>query len=82
MKEVDQRTGEDLNPKEADLRPDAIGVAPRNPDPYMNPEKAEIDVPTTTYINILCLNNNLVFSVLERKIGYVCLHRKDGSITK
>ncbi|CAB3398143.1 unnamed protein product [Caenorhabditis bovis] len=41
MKEVDQRTGEDLNPKESDLAPDAIGVRDRSPGAmpsWMNPE--------------------------------------------
>lgn len=42
MKEVDQRTGEDLNPREADLDPDAIGVRQRTPpastSSWMNPE--------------------------------------------
>lgn len=41
MKEVDQSTGEDLNPKEAELHPDAIGVRARTPPPtssWMNPE--------------------------------------------
>uniref|UniRef100_A0A1I7TSS5 RNA helicase n=1 Tax=Caenorhabditis tropicalis TaxID=1561998 RepID=A0A1I7TSS5_9PELO len=42
MKEVDQSTGEDLNPRESDLNPDAIGVRPRTPpastSSWMNPE--------------------------------------------
>ncbi|EFO91466.1 CRE-MOG-5 protein [Caenorhabditis remanei] len=44
MKEVDQSTGEDLNPREADLNPDAIGVRPRTPpastSSWMNPESS------------------------------------------
>ncbi|CAL2033419.1 hypothetical protein CAEBREN_12329 [Caenorhabditis brenneri] len=42
MKEVDQNTGEDLNPREADLDPDAVGVRQRTPpastSSWMNPE--------------------------------------------
>ncbi|CAD5222845.1 unnamed protein product [Bursaphelenchus okinawaensis] len=44
MKEVDQRTGADLNPVEAPLSEDAIGVADRRPDaPWMNPERDSAD---------------------------------------
>ena len=42
MKEVDQATGEDLNPAEAELSEDAIGVAVRNPEaPWANSEKRD-----------------------------------------
>ncbi|VDL79433.1 unnamed protein product, partial [Nippostrongylus brasiliensis] len=42
LKEVDQVTGEDLNPQEAPLAPDAVGVSDlRNPEaPWVNPESA------------------------------------------
>ncbi|CAI2325177.1 unnamed protein product [Caenorhabditis sp. 36 PRJEB53466] len=45
MKEVDQQSGEDLNPREADLNPDAIGVRPRTPpaaSSWMNPEATTV----------------------------------------
>ncbi|PAV76417.1 hypothetical protein WR25_11591 isoform C [Diploscapter pachys] len=42
MKEVDQTTGEDLNPAEPELSADAIGVAVRNPEaPWANSEKKD-----------------------------------------
>lgn len=54
MKEVDQTTGEDLNPQEAPLAPDAVGVSDlRNPEaPWANPETsggASAVAPTTRY---------------------------------
>ncbi|PIC46821.1 hypothetical protein B9Z55_006391 [Caenorhabditis nigoni] len=52
MKEVDQQTGEDLNPKETDLDPDAIGVRPRTPpahtSSWMNPESSSSAGPSTS----------------------------------
>lgn len=52
MKEVDQQTGEDLNPKESDLNPDAIGVRPRTPpastSSWMNPESSSGAGPSTS----------------------------------
>uniref|UniRef100_A0A1I7XLM6 S1 motif domain-containing protein n=1 Tax=Heterorhabditis bacteriophora TaxID=37862 RepID=A0A1I7XLM6_HETBA len=40
MKEVDQITGDDLNPKEPSLPPDAVGIEARNPEaPWANPER-------------------------------------------
>ncbi|CAI5441381.1 unnamed protein product [Caenorhabditis angaria] len=52
LKEVDQETGEDLNPKEAELRPDAIGVRERSPDArrssWMNPEGEQSSSMATT----------------------------------
>ncbi|VDO70559.1 unnamed protein product [Heligmosomoides polygyrus] len=53
MKEVDQTTGEDLNPQEAPLAPDAVGVSDlRNPEaPWANPETsggASAVAPTTS----------------------------------
>ncbi|CAI4226894.1 unnamed protein product [Auanema sp. JU1783] len=49
MKEVDQNTGEDLNPPESKLSDDAVGVAIRNPEaPWANPEKAMEAVPNSS----------------------------------
>uniref|UniRef100_A0A8R1HNX8 RNA helicase n=1 Tax=Caenorhabditis japonica TaxID=281687 RepID=A0A8R1HNX8_CAEJA len=52
MKEVDQATGEDLNPREADLNPDAIGVRARTPpassSSWMNPEAGPSNSIATT----------------------------------
>ncbi|KAJ1372355.1 putative pre-mRNA-splicing factor ATP-dependent RNA helicase mog-5 [Parelaphostrongylus tenuis] len=44
MKEVDQATGEDLNPQEAPLPSDAVGVSDlRNPEaPWANPENSSM----------------------------------------
>ncbi|VDM61265.1 unnamed protein product [Angiostrongylus costaricensis] len=62
LKEVDQATGEDLNPQEAQLLSDAIGVNDlRNPEaPWSNPENSNVLGSVAPNTSILCSGKSRV----------------------
>lgn len=65
MKEVDQRTGEDLNPREAPLADDVVlGSDDRLPDaPWMNPEK---EAPESSNVAAAAARSRVRLSTPER----------------